>query len=172
MDNKNEIRTESYNEKTPFTRWNIDRKSSVSFTEDPTFRQGSKDISIKDFTNNNAIDCNIYEVIEKYRGDLKMTAEQMNKFHIEVAEELSEIKSLPDAIKQIHKAEESWRNLPLDVRKEFGNSVQNFMKNGKSYLEGKIKSYNDEIARLEALRQQEALKQEILNKQNGGVING
>lgn len=171
-ENRIEIRDEGYVEKTPFKRWNINRKSAVIFSENPTFRQGSKDISIKEFTNKNAIDSNIYDVIEKYRGDLKMSAEELNVFHNEVAEELSEIKSLPDAIKQIQKAEEVWKNLPLEIRKDFGNSQARFLQNGKTYLEGKIKAYKDEQARIEAIRQQEALKQEILNKQNGGIING
>lgn len=164
-ENRTEIRDESYVEKTPFKRWNITRKSAVKFSEDPTFRQGSKDISIKEFTNKNAIDSNIYEVIEKYRGDLKMTAEELNIFHNEVAEELSEIKSLPDAVKQIQKAEQVWKNLPMEIRKDFGNSQSRFLQNGKTYLEGKIKAYKDEQARLEQIRKENQLRQELLNKE-------
>lgn len=142
---KNEIRTETTNEKTPFKRWNITRKTSIEFSEDPKFRVNSKDLSIKEYTNKNAIDTNIYDVIEKYRGDLKMSAAELNVFHSEVAQELSEIKSLPDALKQMQKAESAWKNLPLDVRKDFGYSINKFMQHGETYLNKKISAYNQQI---------------------------
>ena len=141
----NEIRITDYNEKTPFKRWNIVRKSAVEFSEDPKFRINGKDISIREFTNQNAVDTNIYEVIEKYRGDLKMSATELNQFHTELAEELSEIKSMPDALMQMNKAKEAWRNLPLDVRQDFGNSIQKFVKYGSKYLNEKITAYNKKI---------------------------
>lgn len=166
----NEIRNTSTNKKTPFARWNIVRKSAMEFDEDPKFRINSKDVSIKEYTNNNAVDTNIYEVIEKYRGDLKMTAEQLNQFHTEIAQELSEIKNLPDALIQMKRAEEAWKGLPLDTRQQFGNSIQRFVKNGKTYLDGKIKEYNDAIkAQEEAQKRAEALaKEQTANK---GVTN-
>lgn len=166
-----EIRTESTNKKTPFARWNIVRKTATSYSEDPTFRIGGKDVSIKKITNESAIDTNIYEVIEKYRGDLKMSAEQLNQFHNELSEELASIKSMPDALKQIKMAEESWRNLPTDVRKDFGNSIGNFMKNGGKYLNQKITAYN-KIQEEALKKQQEQLKVQEEMKVKGTVTNG
>lgn len=140
-----EIRTTSTNKKTPYSRWNIVRKAATKYDEDPKFRMNGKNVSIKDFTNNNAVDCNIYEVIEKYRGDLKMSQAELNVFHTEMAEELSRIKNLPDALMQIKQAEEAWKNLPLDTRAQFGHSVQRFIKNGGEYLNKKINEYNQMI---------------------------
>lgn len=141
----NEIRIVNSNKKTPFTRWNINRKFAVKFSEDPKFRIQGKDVSIREFTNKNAIDTNIYEVIEKYRGDLKMSAAELNQFHNEIAQELTEIKNLPDALMQMKAAEEAWKTLPIDIRKEFGNSIQRFIKNGGTYLNEKITAYNKQM---------------------------
>lgn len=142
MTNATEIRNETSIKKTPYTRWNIRRENSIKFSEDPKFRIEGKDVSIKEVQNAAAVDCNIYEVIEKYRGDLKMTAEELNKFHNELSDELTKIKSMPDALKQIKAGEEAWRNLPIDIRKDFGNSINNFIKNGSQYLTKKINAYN------------------------------
>lgn len=140
-----EIRTTSTNKKTPYARWNVVRKSATKYTEDPKFRMNGKDVSIKEFTNKNAIDTNIYEVIEKYRGDLKMSQAELNVFHTEMAEELNQIHSLPDALMQVKKAEEAWKNLPLETRAQFGHSVNRFVKNGSEYLNKKINEYNQMI---------------------------
>lgn len=158
----NEIRNQTTNKKTPFNRWNIVRTNAVKFSEDPKFRIGGKNISIKEYTNQQAVDTNIYEVIEKYRGDLKMSAQELNQFHIEIAEELNEIKTLPDALSQMKKAEEAWRNLPKDIREDFGNSIQKFVKNGSTYLNKKINEYNETIKKQQDFQNQiNTIKQEI-----------
>lgn len=156
----NEIRIETTNKKMPFKRWNIDRKNSIEFSENPKFRIQGKDISIKDYQNKNAVDCNIYEVIEKYRGDLKMTAEQLNQFHTEIDESLSNIKSMPDALMAIKAGEKAWKELPLDQRQKFGNSINRFLKDGPEYFKGEIKKYNELQERLNA--EQQITQKEII----------
>lgn len=164
----NEVRTESYNKKTPFKRWNIIRHTGLVFSEDPKFRISGKDVSIKDTQNTAAVDTNIYEVIEKYRGDLKMTTEQLNQFHTEIDQELTKIKSLPDAMQAIKAGEEAWKNLPLDTRKEFGNSINRFLKEGNTYFKNKIKAYENDIK----VKQELAKQFEEMNKnQNKNEVN-
>lgn len=163
-----EVRTESYNKKTPFKRWNIIRHTGLVFSEDPKFRISGKDVSIKDTQNAAAVDTNIYEVIEKYRGDLKMTTEQLNQFHTEIDQELTKIKSLPDAMQAIKLGEEAWKNLPLDTRKEFGNSINRFLKEGNTYFKNKIKAYENDIK----VKQELAKQFEEMNKnQNKNEVN-
>lgn len=163
-----EVRTESYNKKTPFKRWNIIRHTGLVFSEDPKFRISGKDVSIKDTQNAAAVDTNIYEVIEKYRGDLKMTAEQLNQFHTEIDQELTKIKSLPDAMQAIKAGEEAWKNLPLDIKKEFGNSTNRFLKEGNTYFKNKIKAYENDIK----VKQELAKQFEEMNKnQNKNEVN-
>lgn len=169
-----EIRIETTNKKTQFSRWNISRKSAQKFTEDPKIRVAGKDISLKEYQNNNAVDCNIYEIIEKYRGDLKLTAEMLNQKYVALQDELTEIKTLPDAIKQMQAGEKAWKELPLEIRAKFGYSVQNFIKNGANYVKNEIKSYNDAIAAKQAaaLKYQEIENEKLNATLKGDVTNG
>nr|DAR68188.1 MAG TPA: Scaffold protein [Microviridae sp.] len=165
-----EVRTESYNKKTPFKRWNIVRHTGTIYSEDPKFRIAGKDVSIKDTQNAAAVDCNIYDVIEKYRGDLKMTAEQLNQFHVEVSDELSKIKTLPDAMEAIKAGEQAWRTVPNDIKKEFGNNINRFIKEGGAYFNKKIKEYDDKIKARDEMTKQ---FQEMYKEQNKSeVTNG
>lgn len=148
-----EIRIETRDKKSPFSRWAINRKNAVKFSENPTFRINGKNIGIKEYQNANAVDCNIYDVIEKYRGDLKMTAEQLNILHGEIADEFTHIKSLPDAMLAIKEGEKAWRELPMDIRKEFGNSVNKFIKDGPNYFDNKVKEIKAQEAKVKAERE-------------------
>lgn len=168
-----EIRTETRTTNSPFKRWAIDRKNAVKFSENPKFRIAGKNVEIKEYQNNSAIDCNIYEVIEKYRGDLKMTAEQLNVFHNEINDTLTNIKNMPDALMAIKEGEEAWKNLPMETRNEFGNSINRFLKNGNSYFEKKINEYNkklEEIKKFQKEQEEQVKLQEITKK--GDVNNG
>lgn len=160
-----ENRNENTIKKTQFNRWNIIRKNSQTFDEDPKIKIKGHEISLKEYQNKNAEDCNIYEVLEKYNGNLKLTAEQLNEKHIYINEELTKIKSLPDALKVIEQGEKLWKELPSSIRKDFGNSVNNFIKNGNTYVNQKIKQYNATI---------EAKIQETIehNKKTGEQNNG
>lgn len=160
----NEIRIENTDKKAPFKRWCINRKNSIKFNDDPKFRIQGKDISIKDYQNKNAVDCNIYEVIEKYRGDLKMTAEQLNQFHTEIDESLANIKSMPDALMAIKAGEKAWKELPLEQRQIFGNSINRFLKDGPEYFKREIKKYNDLQAKPQA--EQEITQKETIEKES------
>lgn len=165
-----EVRTESYNKKTPFKRWNIIRHTGTIYSEDPKFRIAGKDVSIKDTQNAAAVDCNIYDVIEKYRGDLKMTAEQLNQFHVEINDELSKIKTLPDAMEAIKAGEEAWRTVPKDIKKEFGNNISRFIKEGGTYFKNKIEEYENKIKTKNEMAKQ---LNEMYNQQNKNeVTNG
>lgn len=168
----NEIRTETTNKKTQFSRWNIVRKSAQTFDENPKIRVSGKEISLKEYQNNNAVDCNIYQVLEKYRGDLKMTAEQLNMHYTAINDELTNIKTLPDAMMQIKEGEKAWNSLPLETRAKFGYSVQNFIKNGPKFLQDEIKKYNDKIEKAKLLEEAANLKAQETTIIKGDVTNG
>lgn len=149
----NELRTQTVDKKTPFKRWNICRKNATEYEENPKFRIAGKDISIKDYQNKNAIDCNIYEVMEKYNGNLQMTTEQLNQFHTELNDELTNIKTLPDALMQIKEGENAWKQMPLEERARWGHSINNFIKNGPEYYNKKVQEINEMKTKLEAENQ-------------------
>lgn len=141
--NATEIRIETKNEKTPFSRWNINRISKQAFTENPKIRIAGKEIDMREYQNENARDTKIYEVLEKYNGDLKMTQEQLNKHYVALNDELAQINNLADAHKIINEGTKVWNSLDINIRKEFGNNVHNFIKNGETWLNKKINDYNE-----------------------------
>lgn len=139
---------ETKNEKTPFKRWNINRVAKKNFTENPTIRVSGKNISLKEYTNENAIDTNIYEVLEKYNGDLKMTQEKMNKHYQAISNEMAHINNLADATKIMDESKKVWNSLPLEMRKQFNNNIGTFAKNGQKYAQQKINEYNKMVEKI------------------------
>lgn len=141
-----ETRTETKNEKTPFSRWNINRVSKQTFDENPKVKIAGKFIDLREYTNANAEDTKIYDVMEKYNGDLKMTAEKLNNHYIAIDEELSKINTLQDAHERINQGTKVWNELPEKVRAKFNYSMKDFIVNGAKFAQGEIKKYNDMIA--------------------------
>lgn len=101
-------------------------------------RQG-KDIIVDEWIQSGKEGTNIYDVIEKYG-----MAYAMNTMGIAglkgITEDISGIHNLQDVLMMNKKAIEGWQSLPADLRKEFGNNRLEFAKNGKKWLENKIKS--------------------------------
>lgn len=159
----NEIRiTDTYPENENY-RWRPARRFGQSFEEDPKVKRAGKMISLKDFTNKNAEDTNIYEVLEKYRGDLKLTQAELQEHYNTISDDLAEIKNMSDALNLQLKAKETWNALPLDIRKEFGNNKTNFLLNGKKWADKKINDYNKLQAEIKAKQEQQAKESEVNN---------
>lgn len=136
------IETIDRNNKTPFNRWNTVNRAIHNFEDNAKLKRNGQEVTLQNYLNEARKDCTIYDVLETYRGDLKLTAEKMNTLHHKVAQDLEGVKDLRDALEVMKKAEASWRELPLEVRKEFGNNVSEFQKNGLSWAKEKIKAYN------------------------------
>lgn len=153
------VKLESYtrNRKTPFESWNKINRVKIDYTDGGEIRRNGKTLNLQEYINENNVDATIYEVYEKYRGDKKLTAAQLNTLTHTVSDELSNIKDLPSALEIMKKAEKSWKNLPLEIRKEFNNNVANFQKNGLEWANKKISNYNKKIEEIKA--------QEIKNKE-------
>lgn len=139
------ITTETRTKQTPYNAWNKINRSKRNFSDDFKIKRNGKMISLKDFINENNRDCTIYQVLETYRGDKKMTAEALNKIHHMVSDELMEINSLANAFKAMKEAENSWRNLPLEIRKQFDNDISNFKMNGLKWANQEIEKYNKKV---------------------------
>ena len=137
------IETINRNGKTPFNRWNKINRSIHNFENDTKLKRNGQEVTLQEYLNEGRKDCTIYDVLETYRGDLKLTAEKLNTLHHKVAQDLEGVKDLRDALNVMKNAEKSWRELPLEVRKEFGNNVSDFQKNGLSWAKAKIKEYNE-----------------------------
>lgn len=162
----NDIRTTTKNETAKYSRWNEIRKYGQSFTDDPKVKRAGKYVSLKEFTNNNAIDSNIYDVLAKYRGDLKLTQAEMQTHATAIADNLAEIHNLADAFRVQKQAQEAWQTLPLEIRKEFGNNKTQFMINGSKWANKKINDFKAQQEQIK-LQQQEQMNQTT----EQGVIN-
>lgn len=147
---------------TPFTGWNKINRVEQTFSKGGQIRRNGKEVNLQEFINENNQDCTIYQVYEKYRGDMKMTQAELNTMHHKIADELTEIKDLRSAFEVMKRAEQSWRELPLEVRKEFGHSVQEFQKTGLDWANNKIRAENERIAKIKA--EQAKLEAEAQNK--------
>lgn len=145
-------------EKTPFKRWNINRVAKQIFDEDPTIRVSGKNISLKKYQNANAEDTNIYDVLQKYHGDLTLTKEQLNKKYVAISDELAQINNLADAYAMKREAEKLWKELPLEIRKEFNYSQDHFAKNGAAFATKKVNEYKKLQAELKLKAEMEASK--------------
>lgn len=142
----NEIGSKDNKPEAKYSRWATIRERSKTtgqnFSEDPKITRKGKLVSLKEYTNTASIDTNIYEVMAKYNGDTQMTAEAMKNNAMYISEELADIKSMSDALNRQLAAKKAWAELPLEIRKEFGNNRQTFLLNGKKWAEDKIKQLN------------------------------
>lgn len=135
---------QKYEEKTtPFKRWNS--KVRV-ITPEPKasslkIKRAGKELSLQEFLNENNHDCTIYQVLQTYRGDMKLTQARLNTITRNVADNLQEVDGLRDALAIMNKAKETWNDLPLEVRKEFKNDVYEFQRNGLKWANSKIKEF-------------------------------
>lgn len=164
-----DVKNTIYNrtKETPFAGWNKINRVEQTFSKGGKIRRNGKEINLQDFINENAQDCTIYQVYEKYRGDMKMTQAELNTMHHKVSDELSAIKDLPSAFEVMKKAEQTWRDLPLDIRKEFGHDVKKFQQTGLDWANGKIKAEQDRINKIKA--EQAKMEAEAQKQSNTGV---
>lgn len=143
----NDTRAENNKPEAKYSRWATIRQraktAGQNFSEDAKIIRRGKMVSLKEYTNTASVDTNIYEVMAKYNGNEQLTAEAMKTNAMFITEEMAEIKSMGDALNRTIAAKKVWAELPLEIRKEFANSRQNFLLNGKSWAEKKIKEIND-----------------------------
>ena len=156
----NDSRTQNTEPEAKYSRWATIRERSKTagqnFEEDPKIKRNGKMVSLKEYTNTASVDTNIYDVMAKYNGNTQMTAEAMKSNAMYISEEMAEIKSMGDALNRTIAAKKVWSELPLEIRKEFANNRQNFLLNGKTWAEKKIKEINDLSKPVEPAKTEEA----------------
>lgn len=130
--------------------------------------QAGKKINWKKFTQENNVDLDIYEVREKYDGQyanrLKYDAE-IEKAEIDHTMTLEKVYERNKAIRN------QWLSLPLEVRKEFDNDINNFTDNGQKWLNDKVQKIVQERKEKEA-KIKELHEQMEKQKENKEEING
>lgn len=148
------IVTEDRVSKTPFSRWNSFNRAIHTFDDNQKIKRDGKELTLQEYMNENNHDCTIYQVLNTYRGDLHLTTQKMNTLTHKVAQDLSQVNNLRDALTIMKNAEQSWRELPLEVRKEFNNDVSKFQRDGLSWANKKIAEYNKKIEESNTIKEQ------------------
>lgn len=148
-----------------FYHSDIKRKNIKKFIDtEKCVIQAGKTINWKKFTQENNKDLNIYEVLEKYDG------KYVNRLKYDPEIEKAEIDhtlTLDKVFDRQEKIKEQFLNLPLEVRKEFNNDINEFTDRGQAWLDEKVKVIQKERKEKEARRRQieeEAKKQQEENK--------
>lgn len=88
-------------------------------------------------------DTEIYTVLSRYNCTVDEAKERMKSNLKEIHGIFDMDTKFVDVVQANLKAEEQFNLLPLDVRDKFGNSVERFLKEGKSYIEEEIKKQNE-----------------------------
>lgn len=164
------LETATRNKETPFNGWNKINRAIKTFNTNTKIKRRGEELDLQDYLNENNKDCTIYDVYKTYRGDMKLTAEAMNKLTHKVSDDLMEIKDLASAMEMLKATEKSWKDLPLEIRKEFGNDINEFQRRGVLWANEKIKAYDKEQKKLEDLQKQAQIKETI--QQAGDLTNG
>lgn len=156
------------NKKTKFAGWNRRTIISKNFNPEEIYviAKGKK-INMYDRVQEAREDTEIYAVLEKYNGDLRMTTDKMTQYAQTIEEDLSEITDLRSMFDAQKAAKLSWESLPEKIREQFGHNIENFVTNGrawaKTFIDEKIRleKENDRINKLSAMRENAELAKEL-----------
>lgn len=95
-------------------------------------RKGKEEV-IQDFIDENATGMTFYENLERL-GSVQTTIEYMSKNGQAIYGDFTEAISLENLEQRRNKLMNVWKQLPYDVRAEFGNSFEIFLTDGSSFF--------------------------------------
>ena len=111
-------------------------------------------------------DTEIYPTLEKY-GSIEAASSVMNRTKDQLegyGADLRGVTNLRDVFEMQRAAEIMWQNLPLDIRREFNHSQEDFIKNGQKWI-------NDRIKQIDTERKEAAAKENAAATTTEGVTN-
>lgn len=172
-----EVGSYTRTKQTPFEIWNKIPTATVTYSKKAKLKRNGKYIDLQEYTNKSNEDCTIYQVLEKYNGDGKMTREELNKLAHQVGEDVANINSLSDAFEMMKQANQAWNELPMPIRKEFDNDVRKFQTNGVAWANKKMKEIEDLKAAeykkyQEKIKMQEEIDANLAKNLKGDKANG
>lgn len=113
------------------------------------------------------VDTDIYEVAKKYgmEGSEKESAETyMAKNLSQISEEMQNYTDLRSVLDKKIAAQNMWQELPIDIRKQFNNDMNEFMDNGPEWIKNLIEKQKAEEAKIAETIKQTATT-EVKNEQ-------
>lgn len=126
-----------------------------------TVNRAGQKINWKKYTQEQNVELDIYDVLEKYDGKYR------NRLKYDPEIELAEIDhtmTLEKVFDRNKAIKQQWLNLPLEVRNEFNNDVNTFVDKGQAWLENKVKE-----TQKKQKEEQEKLKK--VQEQSSKIIN-
>lgn len=119
-----------------YLKWR-ERKAQEFDKEKITLKKAGKEYNVYDAIQEAREDTEIYPTLEKYGClDKLMLDKEMTLADFK---DYSGYADLRDLKNQQIKAQEMFYNLPLETRQHFNNDINQFVKDGKSYVENLIK---------------------------------
>lgn len=133
-----------------FEQTNPRENRKITHFEDEIFITiGGKKQNIRKMIKKASEDTGIYEQIEKYG----INPEQQPEIEETVMDFTAMAGDLRTAIERGQLAKQMFKRLPIDVRKEFNNDENLFMRDGVAWMENKHKEYQKKIAEQQAQAQ-------------------
>lgn len=101
---------------------------------DPTWVKYGKTERVQDYIEANKTDTEIYECLKKYGclKPLEMDYEGMYG-------DFTKLADLRGSLDRMHQANEMWRQVPAEIKKEFNNDIHEFVDRGMEWIDNKIK---------------------------------
>ena len=99
----------------------------------PTWIKYGKEEDIQSYIEANKTDTEIYECLEKY-GCLKPLEMDWEGTYAD----FSEMNDLRSSLEKMNKANEMWKQIPADIKKNFNNDIHEFVDRGMEWAKKQI----------------------------------
>lgn len=121
-------------------KMNPREKRKITKFGDPTIIMGGKKKNLRRMIEENARDTGIYEQIDKYGLNpiQEIPIEEAIQDFTEVAGDLR------SSLERGMLAKQKWKELPREIRKEFDNDINTFMKNGFDWMQTQQEKITEE----------------------------
>lgn len=127
------------------------------YDKDVKITKAGKTFKMYDSIQEANVDTDIYEVARKYgmEGSEKECAEAyMAKNLSQISEEMQNYTDLRSVLDKKIAAQNMWQELPINIRKQFNNDMNEFMDNGPEWIKGLMeKQKAEEAKKAEAIKQ-------------------
>ena len=141
-----------------------ERKQQEFDKDNITLTKAGKTFNVYDAIQEAREDTEIYPTLEKYG-----CIEKVPMYADKVYNQLQQFNDLRDLKEQQSMAEQMLYDLPLEVRQEFNNDMNQFAKNGEKYikkiLDNKAKEEKVQKPQQQETPKQETAKQEVKNNE-------
>lgn len=118
-------------------------RKKITHTYDPNkifITKAGKTYLIDDFIKEQEPETNIYKVMEMYNFNPDEATERMKGRFQEIKATIDMSKSYAEHLMLIEKAKQEFELLPVNVKKQFNNSITDFMENGENWINEQIKN--------------------------------